>query len=137
MTNPIASRLSCQALFYDYLRIIFIIFLLFVSCYGRIGFMEDTMAQWVRKLRIKEEWEQAKDGSLSVKRLADIIVRKLNRFNLSDDLELQGIIDDMEMLNDDAATEDFDYIMQNLYDWADTPLDNEWNGKKNCWIEIF
>lgn len=30
--------------------------------------------------------------------------------------------------------EDFDYALEYLYDWADTPLDDEFGGKKMCWV---
>ena len=31
----------------------------------------------------------------------------------------------------------FDYAMAELYDWADTPLDNDWAGKRMCWVNTF
>jgi hypothetical protein len=95
------------------------------------------MSQWVRTLDIKTEWDQVADDKLSINELASIIAKKLNRFGLVDDVELQGIIDDMEMLGEDATIEDFNCIMENLYDWADTPLDNEFGGKRNCWVKTF
>lgn len=41
----------------------------------------------------------------------------------------------VETENEDV--EDFDYAMETLYDWADVALDNEWSGKKMCWVNTF
>jgi len=97
--------------------------------------MEEDMAQWVHHLRIKDAWKQTQDGSMSIQELAKQIVTQLKAFNIQNDSKLDQIIEDFEFLDEDADNDDFDYIMQNLYDWADIPLDNQWNGRKNCWIE--
>ena len=49
------------------------------------------------------------------------------------------LVDELQDLaNDpDADARDFDYVWNDLYDWADTPLDANWNGKKVCWIKMF
>ncbi len=33
--------------------------------------------------------------------------------------------------------EEFDYILDDLYDWGDIALDDNWNGSKMCWINTF
>ncbi len=35
------------------------------------------------------------------------------------------------------SVEEFDYLLDELYDWGDTPLDDNWNGRKMCWINTF
>ena len=97
------------------------------------------MAQWVRRLNIKDAWKQAQEDEITSIDLAKVIVEKLKRFNLEDDWELQDIITEFESFIEDNEDDDswFNSIFNSLYDWADTPLDNEWNGKKNCWIETF
>ena len=37
--------------------------------------------------------------------------------------------------NPNADADDFDGVMEQLYDWADTELDNHWNGRKVCWVD--
>jgi hypothetical protein len=95
------------------------------------------MAQWVHNLRIKKEWEAAKNDEITIKDLATSIAKKLKKFRLDEDYELQDIIDQFEFFPLDMGKDDFDYIMEELYDWADRPLDNTFGGKKNCWIEVF
>ena len=94
------------------------------------------MANWVRTLDIAYAWKQAKNEEITLTTLADIIAGKLKEFHLEGDFELQGIIDDFEILASDPEVDfaSFNEVMDDLYNWADTPLDNEWNGKKNCWI---
>lgn len=35
----------------------------------------------------------------------------------------------------DDDVEVFDSAMYDLYEWADTALDENWNGKKMCWVK--
>ena len=97
------------------------------------------MPQWVRTLDIKDSWEKSNDEEIPVYELAKEIASKLKEFHIEDDYELQEIIEDFEGLSEDKnlTFDEFNYSMNNLYDWADTPLDSEWNGKKNCWIKTF
>jgi len=37
--------------------------------------------------------------------------------------------------NDQTDIEDYDDALSELYDWADTALDNNWNGKKMAWVK--
>jgi len=94
------------------------------------------MSQWVRTLNIITEWKASNDDESLVYKTADSIAKKLKAFKISDDAFLEDIIEDFELLASDVncTYDSFNYSMQNLYNWADTSLDNEWNGKKNCWI---
>lgn len=95
------------------------------------------MSNWVRVLNIKEEWKKANDFEISVQELSKVIYTRLENFSLKNDFTLQDIIEDFKRLAEDELSDfdEFNFVMQYLYDWADTPLDREWNGKKNCWIE--
>jgi len=39
--------------------------------------------------------------------------------------------------NEHSSVEDFDDALCELYDWADTPLDEDFSGKKMCWVNTF
>jgi hypothetical protein len=97
------------------------------------------MAQWMYKMDVKNEWKATKEGRMTIPQLSSIVLKKLKAFKIEGDYEIESIMEEFELLasNDEASIDNFDYIWEKLYDWADTPLDNQWNGKKNCWIEIF
>jgi hypothetical protein len=96
------------------------------------------MAQWQRKIDLKDVWDSG-DVHLIAKTLSESL-RKLKP--LSDEY-LDYTRDELaEQFADIAAdmsanTSDFDAVMTELYDWADTPLDSNWNGKKVCWVATF
>lgn len=50
---------------------------------------------------------------------------------------LEFIILDIEVLKEPEGIQkdDFNNIWKTLYDWADTSLDNQFGGKKMCWIK--
>jgi hypothetical protein len=95
------------------------------------------MAQWVHHLSIKNEGKAARHDEITIKELATSIAKKLKKFRLDEDYELQDLIDQFEFFPIDADKDNFDYIMEDLYNWADRPLNNTFGGKKNCWIETF
>lgn len=71
--------------------------------------------------------------------LPDIQMRRSTTYwYMANELE-QDIIPRFEELaetkNNDA--EDFDDALTQLYDWADIALDNNWGGKKMCWVNTF
>ena len=101
------------------------------------------MAQWQRTLAIKDEWQAAQNGEITQQKLAGVIADRLNVIgsyaneyveNLRQELVEQflGFSED-----ETADVRDFDYLMSDLYDWADMKLDDQWNGKKVCWIATF
>lgn len=103
------------------------------------------MANWQRTLNLLPEWKQAKEGKITVSQLAGVIAERLASLepfeNDSDGLILNEhhdeIVDEFNYLARDPDTEasDFDCVMEMLYNWADTPLDTSWNGKKVCWVK--
>jgi hypothetical protein len=103
------------------------------------------MADWKRKLNLLPEWDMAKEGKITTAELATSVadkIRNLEPFpeehrSLNEELELIEF-DFREAGKDpDLDVDDFDSLMDTLYDWADTPLDDKWNGAKACWIMTF
>lgn len=120
---------------------------------------EYSMADWQFKLELKDAWKKHDDGEMSIVDVAKTVAerskalvievreRVKNPRNVVDriiskDLEHLACLLETDIIpmfeelvdteNDDA--DDFDYALENLYDWADTSLDNEWGGKKMCWV---
>lgn len=99
------------------------------------------MGRWQRKLKLSPEWNEALVGTRSIQSLSAIIAERIDRLVPFGDADLDGerkeiAVDFREIAADEAATtNDFDGVMERLYDWADTPLDACWNGKKACWVD--
>ena len=101
------------------------------------------MAQWQRKLLLNPEWDQAQDDLISTQELAKSVATKLRALRPFkaglDDIndERDEIADNFENLAEDktATQQDFNSIMEDLFNWGDQRLDGEWNGKKVCWID--
>lgn len=93
------------------------------------------MAQWQRHIDIRDEW-----NSENVQLIAKTLAEKLRNMTPLDieqiDSERAELADQFaDLANDPSANADeFDCVMQELYDWADTRLDDHWNGRKVCWI---
>jgi hypothetical protein len=101
------------------------------------------MAQWQRKLKLKDVWNQVNEGRMTVQELAGVVVQRLGELeDFGDeyvDDRKQEVLEMFESVAQihDADVDDFDCAMENLYDWADMRLDNRWNGKAVCWVETF
>jgi hypothetical protein len=99
------------------------------------------MANWQRTINLVQEFAGYDEGTKSVAEVAKAVAEKLKvirEFNIEDiDNEKLDIIEEFESLaaDEDAELDDFNYIMNALYDWADRKLDDNWNGKKVAWIE--
>ena len=97
------------------------------------------MAEWKFKLRIGEEFELAnKSIQLAAKGIAEKISSLLEKVENDDWYnELEDILYDSEILSEDnsATTEEFDALMERLYDWGDLKTGAGWPSKRLCWIE--
>ena len=100
------------------------------------------MANWQLKLDLKDVYHK----DLSIQELAGIVADRLEALVMplcgdtpSLILEQSDLVDYFRSMRDDldVTAEDFDYLMSDLYDWADTSLDDKCNGKKLCWVETF
>jgi seryl-tRNA synthetase len=101
------------------------------------------MANWQRTLRLNPEWDQAQEHLITTQELARSVAAKIRAMrpfmgeleNLTD--EVVEIADELEGLAEDqsATQQDFNCVMQSLYDWGDQKLDENWNGKKVCFVD--
>lgn len=101
------------------------------------------MANWQRELNLADVFVPAKEGHVTVADLCGTIAKRLRLmkpFGIeSIDEERDEITDDFEFLASDGSADrdEFDEAMERLYDWADTALDDKWNGRKVCWVRTF
>jgi hypothetical protein len=101
------------------------------------------VANWQRELNLLPEWRECKDNKINSNQMAAIIADRLaellpfNRRGIDDVRQI--LIRRFRRLSKqrNLRVETFDEAMEQLYDWADTPLDDHWNGKKVCWIKTF
>jgi hypothetical protein len=100
------------------------------------------MAGWQRKLDLRDVWNKVDTEELTVQELSTIVadrLEKLKAFDNEDNLnyEKSEFIDEFRDLAKDSNLniDDFDCVLDRLYDWGDTQLDNKTlTGKKVCWI---
>lgn len=100
------------------------------------------MSNWQRELDISKAWKKCENNNSVFRELAKDIVfklRLLTPFENRIDNEKEDIIIEFEEIIkcSECTIEDFDTIMEDLYDWGDTQLDNEWPPAKVCWINTF
>lgn len=96
------------------------------------------MAQWQRKLELADVYRIGDDEE-KVPELAGIIATRLLAlapFGIDDIDEERAEIVNMfkEVESEKLGFDEFNDAMENLYNWADQPLDDNWNGKKVCWV---
>ena len=100
------------------------------------------MANWQTRLRLKDIYH---DKSLKTSELAIKVAERLRKMTLPANLdeytceERDDIAWEFEAIAEDAdcGVNDFDCVMERLYNWADMPLDSGWPQKKLCWVETF
>ncbi len=99
------------------------------------------MARWQRTLDIADSWHKCKAGEITHHEMAREIETKLRAMKpLSDEtaeIYREMLADDFgDLASDPTATdEDFNAVMDELYDWGDTSLGGPWPHKKVCWVE--
>ena len=108
------------------------------------------MANWQYKLNFKDLWKKHKAGEMPIYEVAEnatsriewllLQLRKRGHVyqDLADEMEYD-ILPQIEAFAEDKNEnpDDFDYILEDLYNWADTALDNEWPVKRLCWVATF
>lgn len=96
------------------------------------------MASWKYILDIKTEWEQCKENKITVQELGKIISKKLIEVSssMSDDLKYEAE-DIAECFNSVEDVEDFDSLMNDLYDFADTIIVEGWSETRLMWVNTF
>jgi hypothetical protein len=103
------------------------------------------MAQW--QLHLDLPYYHDYPDKLSLTELAKKITEALKFLQPSvekkfpDELfEFEDVVLQFDLIDDDSTVEDFDYAMEGLYDWADTPVGNNGNwsmAKKLCWVNTW
>ena len=102
------------------------------------------MSDWRRKVDFSAYTEKYNGGELSIQEFAKIVAEKLKTLRKFEDEyinnQLEEIIwsfedlaDDEECMNEENT---FNYLLVDLYKWGDTPLDDKFDGKKVCWIQM-
>ena len=102
------------------------------------------MSDWQRKVDFSAYTEKYNEGELSIQEFAKIVAEKLKTLRKFEDEyinnQLKEIIWSFENLADDEEYMDeestFNYLLEDLYNWGDVPLDDKFGGKKVCWIQM-
>ena len=106
------------------------------------------MANWQRKVDFSAYTEKYDEGELSIQEFAKIVAEKLKGLRKFKDEyinnQLEEIIWSFEDLAEDLAEDEeedfgednFNYLLNDLYDWGDISLDGKFGGKKVCWIQM-
>lgn len=97
------------------------------------------MANWKHMLHLKHEWAAAKDGTLSTKKLAEAVYKKLKALQIQDDPLHTQLITEFKTLSElpSPSDDEFNALWDILYGWADqetTP--GQWPPHKLCWVDI-
>lgn len=97
------------------------------------------MANWQSKLDLKDVWNKV-SKEITLQELSKIIAKRLRKLKPTKDKgileERDDIADEFEGLSLDknAGFNDFDSIMERLYNWGDIKLNNSFPPDKICWI---
>lgn len=108
------------------------------------------MSEWQYELDVKKSWKEALEKKITIMELSEIMFHKLEKLeqkiNLNQKIpshindDLGDIISEFEDISldygekEEDLTSYFNDCMQQLYDWADMSLDDNFGGKKICWI---
>lgn len=98
------------------------------------------MAQWQSKLDLTDVWNKVDDNEITIAELSKIVAERLSQIEPYPSLDIiperDDIVEAFELLagDDETTIEEFDWIMNDLYNWADISLDGKFGGKKVCWV---
>ena len=93
------------------------------------------MANWKYKIDLKEVWRKLEDEEIEIseggKQIAEIL--RNHKAYQEYETKLEEIAEQFEDVEDKT---DFNYILDDLYDWGDTTLPplNAWPPNKIAWI---
>jgi hypothetical protein len=96
------------------------------------------MAHWINKLDISDAWAQA-DQHEDFRIVSREIVDKLEKLDFGEfnDDRNEIVMGFQDLIDDKSSTvDDFDLIMDDLYNFGDISLDGKFGGKKLLWINI-
>ena len=94
------------------------------------------MVNWQRKVDFSTYTEKHEEGELSIQEFAKIVAEKLKTLRKFENEyinnQLKEIICSFENLADDeecmGEESTFNYLLEDLYNWGDTPLDDKFGG---------
>jgi len=103
------------------------------------------MANWQMTLDFSKAKREFQEEKITIADLAKAAEEEINKNlaiaraideDLADELECDvlPLFEEFGYSGVELTVEDFDDALSSLYDWADTPLDNKWGGKKMCWV---
>lgn len=105
------------------------------------------MTKWVRTLVLDDIWKEHEYlGAKEMAKLVAVRLEALEEFGSSIlDNQKKKLIKQFHRLSkkENASFDDFDNVMDHLYDWADTYIGswrergNEYELCKACWIKTF
>ncbi len=91
------------------------------------------MANWKYKLKVGADRAAFDRREITLEELGQRFADKIRALPCFDDeIELDDMALEFENVSD---VQDFDNILESLYDWADQSLDDGWPRAKMCWIE--
>jgi hypothetical protein len=93
------------------------------------------MAQWQNRLDLTDIWHKYSDTEVydHANEMGNLVAEHLKKITLPEKYrhEQNRLIDAFEFVSD---IDEFNETMDDLYDLADTKLDDNWNGKKLMWV---
>jgi hypothetical protein len=109
------------------------------------------MADWQTKLILTDIWDKSSNETAETGMVPDWFVTELikrletllEEIKKNTDIKIRSMAEDLEEIiieitcmksPEGIDKDDFKAVWDNLYDWADTPLDRNFGGKKMCWI---
>ena len=99
------------------------------------------MAKWIYKLELKDLWEAKEEGKISISELGKAIADRIRNSKFFKRKIHEEALIDLVLEFDDCSddVEEFDDILAQLYDWADTPLRTTRGEmqRKMCWVNTF
>ncbi len=105
------------------------------------------MSDWQHRIELKDLHDKYQNREITILTLAREILSRIKLLQeeiekkadptellyLEKLLEIEDLFEELS-LDTNADIEDYDFILNKFYDWADTKLDDLWNGKTMCWI---
>lgn len=97
------------------------------------------MAKWKYRLELKDLWKAREKKEISIKELGKKVAERIKQsvFYKKNETALWEIVDNFSHMEEDIEL--FDEILDDLYDWADTPLFTRRGEmqRKLCWVGTF
>lgn len=101
------------------------------------------MSNWQRTLNLVDVWKQATAQEVTAQQVATTIANRLEALKdfdngYVDNIKFELVESFQDFASDESADfDDLDYLLEELYNWADISLDNKFGGKKVCWVKTF